>query len=152
MWVKQDVRLAGMTHHFNEMYGIWMVQPDTWAIAGQSIKASYHLSFKNTTVLVTMAGYMDHFVKESTVIWIHPNNFNRNTWSNLSSLAPKSTKYITIMSNSVTHLIKRRGSLWNIRHQLHFCMADCLRRFCSIQPPWKLQILMGLSAGWGLVT
>jgi hypothetical protein len=52
-----------------------------------------------TTVLVKTTTYIEHLIKEVTEIWLHPNNFNRDTRFSLSYLGYFTTnirKYETI--------------------------------------------------------
>jgi poly(3-hydroxyalkanoate) synthetase len=85
-------------------------------MAGHSIRASHHLSFKNTTVLLTMVGHIHYLVDVS-----NPSNFNRNTWTNLSQTWKAVSEILD--TNSI------------------FCMADCLHWLHGIQPLCSLQIL-----------
>jgi hypothetical protein len=50
-----------------------LYQPD------RSVVAEHSINFKDIKILARMVGYMDHIVKEAIEIWLHPNNFNRDT-------------------------------------------------------------------------
>jgi hypothetical protein len=49
-----------------------------------SISEGHRINFKDNTVSIRTADYMDHILKEVTEIWLHPNSFYKNARFTLS--------------------------------------------------------------------
>jgi hypothetical protein len=63
-----------------------LYQPDKYAIAEDSVKNGYRISFEGTTILAGEARCMDCIVKDAIEILLHNSNFNRGNVFMLSQV------------------------------------------------------------------
>jgi hypothetical protein len=64
--------------HKEHMRHFQLEQPEKLAVAEHSIDTAHHIDFNGTSKLCTATRYVDHLVKETIEIQLHPNNFNRD--------------------------------------------------------------------------
>jgi hypothetical protein len=65
---------------------ICLEHPDKSTVAEHSIDFGHHIQLHNTSILATKTRYVDHIIRESIEIELHPNNMNREVGFRLSKL------------------------------------------------------------------
>jgi hypothetical protein len=80
MW--QGVKRTYRLHHPDKVSGTCTVFPPV--PAKNSIEEGHPINFSDTRALARTPGYMNQIMKEAIEIWLHPQNFYRDTGFNLS--------------------------------------------------------------------
>ena len=63
---------------------IWLLQTDKSAVAGHSFNNSHKILFKDTAILLTKPGYLEHLTTEAIVVDLQPSTINREVGLTLS--------------------------------------------------------------------
>jgi hypothetical protein len=97
--------------------------PDKSALAEHSIDLGHRIQFYDTSILATKTRYMDHIIRETIEIELHPNNMDRDVGFCISkSWKPLMCREATVFSRSD---ITTDGQSVNMsRYRVHSGICD----------------------------